>query len=352
MTFADRTILLYLFFLIVRIRGCVRRWRQPLLRGEEWFFNVHVLPGFYTGPGKKILDRYRLRMFIPFLVDIPFATAIFISGQYLWLSALILALSALIHINHLFSVALAERQAREFAVPEDEQPVPAVVFSVKPRRLRDYANPVIEWTMAIASVASIAWLLRYYFASPEHHNLRLVFWVPAFYLYAHLGLLFVKRIVVEWRTPAPQAQAAEYLDFREQTRRYYLKVCDWCRASVSAGLLFWPVVLNSSPAGINRLMTMWFSATLAVSIVGGVWMEVRRKQLVDVSLRTRPVRLPDFVGESGIAKWPVCYQPSMPMMVLKSARGYSLNMANTLSYLGTAYLAGMAGLILLLVVRR
>jgi hypothetical protein len=35
------------------------------------------------------------------------------------------------------------------------------------------------------------------------------------------------------------------------------------------------------------------------------------------------------------------------MLVLKGGRGYSLNLANTATYLGTAYLIGMAGLLML-----
>ena len=51
---------------------------------------------------------------------------------------------------------------------------------------------------------------------------------------------------------------------------------------------------------------------------------------------------------SDLAKWPVCYQPSAPMLILKGARGYSLNLANTLAHLGAAYLAGMVVLIFFL----
>ena len=45
-------IIFFIFCAGSRIRGCFRRWRQPLLRGPEWFFNVPVQPGFYTGPGE------------------------------------------------------------------------------------------------------------------------------------------------------------------------------------------------------------------------------------------------------------------------------------------------------------
>jgi len=352
MTPNEHLVILYLFFWAARMRGCVRRWRQPLLRGPEWFFNVHVQPGFYTGAGKKILDRYRMRMFIPFAIDIPCATAIFISGRLNWLMALILGLAAYIHIHHLNSVALAERQARPFAVPEDEQPVASMMFSLKPRRLRDYTNARVEWALALSTVVALAWLVRYYFMAPEHHTLRAVFGVPLFYLYVQIGILFVKRVIVAWRAPVPQIQAEEHLDAREQTRRYYLLLCDWNRAAITAGLLFWPFLLSSPPARINRLTSIWFAVWMMISIVSAVWVEIRRKRLISVALRARPVKLPDFTGESELARWPMCYQPSVPMLVLKGARGYSLNLANALIRLGAAYVAGMAGLIVLLAMRR
>jgi|HubBroStandDraft_1064217.scaffolds.fasta_scaffold01658_12 hypothetical protein len=341
-------VIFYIFFWVVRIKGCVRRARQPLLRGPEWFFNAHVQPDFYTGAGGKILHRYRMRMCIPFLVDIPVAFAIFLSGNLPLLSLLMLGLCALIHINHAFSVDLAERQARPFAVPEAEQPVSAMALSLKPRRLRDYSNRKVEWALALSSVFAFAWLVRYYLFAPGHHNLGLVFGVPVFYLYLHAGMLFAKRVVLAWRTPVPQAQAAEHLEAREETRKFYLRQCDWGRAAVSAGILFWPIEIGTSPAGLDRLIGIWFAAWMAIAVVSTVWVEIRRKQLVAVTLRALPVKLPDFLRQSEIARWPVCYQPSAPMLMLKGAHGYSLNLANRLSHLGAAYLAGLVVLFALL----
>ena len=54
----QRMVMLYVFFWIVRIRGCIRRGNQPRLRGPEWFFNVQVRPGFYDGPGERLLRDY------------------------------------------------------------------------------------------------------------------------------------------------------------------------------------------------------------------------------------------------------------------------------------------------------
>jgi hypothetical protein len=348
MQISQQLIIVYVLFWVIRINGCIRRGRQPLLRGPEWFFNVHVQPDFYTGAGSKLLHRYWMRMLIPFAVDIPAAIAIFISGRVLFLNVLILVLCAVIHINHVYSVDLAERQARPFAVPESEQPVAAIGSSLQPRRLRDYVNPKIEWAVALSTMFAVACVVRYYLAAPEHHDLRLVFGVPVFYLYLQVGMLFVKRVVLAWRTPVPQAQAAEHMQAREETRKYYLRMCDWNRLAAAAAMLFWPVVLSLSPAGSPLLFDIWFAVWLVITVILSVWVEIKRKQLVTIALRARPVKLPDFLHQSEIAKWPLCYQPSVPMLVLKGARGYSLNLANTLSHLGAAYLAGWVVLLVVL----
>src|ERR1700679_4191464 len=125
----------YVLFWIVHIRGCIRRGRQPLLRGQEWFFNVHVQPGFYNGAGKTLLHRYWMRMLIPLVLDVPITMAIFISKYLEYAPWLLIAQVIWIHINHVYSVDKAEREARPIAVPEAEQPVAEVALSLTPRRL-------------------------------------------------------------------------------------------------------------------------------------------------------------------------------------------------------------------------
>jgi hypothetical protein len=349
MTQNQYIVIFYILFWVIRINGCIRRGRQPLLRGPEWFFKVHVQPGFYGGPGKKILRHYWMRMLIPFAFDIPVATAIFISGHLQLLNLLILALVALIHINHAFSVGRAERQARPFAFPEDEQPVSAMVFSLKTRRLRDYSNRKLEIAMALSSAVALAWLVRYYFVAPDHHNLRMVFGVPVLFLYIQAGFLFAKLVVVAWRAPAPQVQAEAHLAAREARRKYYLKLCDFSRIAYTIMLLSWPISLSATTqANRERIGTIWLVTALVLSVVATVWQEIKRKKLLTVTLRARPVKLPDFLGQSGTAMWPLCYQPSAPMSVLKGARGYSLNLANTLTQLGAAYLAGLVVVLMVL----
>jgi len=305
MTSIERyAVIFYAFFWLVRIRGCIRRGRQPLLRGRDWFFSVHVPPGFYSGEGRTLLHRYWLRMLIPFAVDIPIAAAIFYSGRVLYLNYLILALTALIHLNHVISVDLAERQARRFAIDDDDQPATRVLSSLKPRRLRDYTNAKLEWAMAITTLFVLAFVIRAY----ALHSPDLVRWMTmiGFLLYVHAGLLYVKCVIVAWRAPVPQAQAAEHLEVREETRRRYLQLCDLNRISVTAAMLLMPLSLAVLPAAQPRLLNVWLATWLVLTIAGTVWGEIRRTRLAALTSRVRPAKLPDLL-QSDAARWPLCY---------------------------------------------
>lgn len=338
---------LFLLSCASRVRGCVRRWNQPVVRGPEWFFNVGVQPGFYTGPGRKILRDYRLRMFIPIAAETLLAAAIFFSGKISWLYWLIIAAALAVHVNHLLSVQLAERQARKFAVPEAEQPVSSVVLSLTPRRLRDYTNRRTEQFIILATAGVIAWLVRYYFQSPAEHNLRLVFAAPALLLYSQIGLLFVKYGIVAWRTPIPQVQAEEHLQAREETRKLHLKVCDWIRLIFTAQLIVWPVLLVVPLAMKPRLAALSWVVFLLAAIMLAVFQEMGRHSVLKAMVRARPVKMPDFLHTEN-SSWPVCFQPDTPTLLVQAAHGYSLNLANKLTQMGAAYVAGLITLVVLL----
>ncbi|HET7871906.1 MAG TPA: hypothetical protein VFL42_05300 [Terriglobales bacterium] len=330
-----------------RIRGCFRRWQQPVVRGPEWFFNVPVQAGFYTGPGKKVLQAYRMRMFAPIAVEILLTAAIFLSGHFIYFYWLVIAASIAVHVNHLFSVDLAERQAKRFAVTEAEQPVSTVMLSLTPRRLRDYSSRTVERFIIFGGIGTIAWLLRYYLHSPAEHSIREVFGVPALLIYYQLGFLLVKYGVVAWRTPIPRDQAEEHLQAREAARKMHLRVLDWLRVFSTATLVFYPFILSAPQDKRARLGTLLWVATLFVTVVLTIWQEVRRKAVLKTSLRARPMRMPDFLHTENSSRL-VCYQPGTPMLLIRGARGYSLNLANKLTQLGMAYVAGLIALFVLL----
>jgi hypothetical protein len=340
-------LLIFIFCAGSRIRGCFRRWRQPLLRGPEWFFNVPVQQDFYTGPGQKLLRDYRLRMLLPVALEAVLALGIFISGHLAYFVWLILGISAVIHLNHLFNVDGAERKARSFAEPESERPACAMVLSLTPRRLRDYSNPVVEGFIIVVSLTAFAWLLRYYLHSTGALSLRIVVGVPVLLLYQQLGFLFLKYGIVAWRTPIPQAQAEEHLRAREEARRLHLKVCDWCRILITLELPLFATVLTIAPALRMKVITGYWVMLFMGALALGVWHEKGRLAVVKANLRARPIKLPDFAHAESSGRL-LCYQPATPMLLIKGAHGYALNLANRLTQLGAAYLAGLIALFAIL----
>lgn len=341
-------VIYYLLFWVSRIRGVVRRVKQPRLRGDGWFFDVPVEAGFYEGPGRLILRGYWLRMAIPCILDIP-AICLMVTAHPLWLMSVILALVPAIHVNHLYNVSIAEQQAWPFAKVEQAQSAvtSTLGLSLTPRKIRDYTNWALEWVMGVATVAAALVLVHLYRTKPEEHSLRLVFWVPALLLYLQFGILLVKQIIVAWRTPLPTVQTAEHREAKEATRRYYLLMCDWNRIVSTCGIVFWPILLSAPKIQFETLMKTWLGVWLVLTIAGAVWVEIRRKRLSDMRVNVHPVRLPNLMGQAGVTQWPICFKPQVPMLVLKGDHGYSLNLANSVTYWGTAYLIGMACLLML-----
>lgn len=333
-------ILLIIFCVAVRVRGCFRRWRQPLLRGSEWFFNVPVPKDFYTGPGRNLLRHYRLRMLLPVALEAVLALGIFISGHLTYLAWLILGISAAIHVNHLFNVDRAEQNARSFAEPEAERPVCAMVLSLTPRRLSDYSNRWIEGFIVLVSLAAFAWLLRYCVHSTGALNLRMVVGVPVLLLYQQLGFLFVKYGVVAWRTPIPRPQAEEHLRAREEARKLHLKVCDWCRILITLEIALFATVLAIAPELRMKVISGYWVTLLVGAVALGIWHEKGRLDVIKANLRVRPMKMPVFPQVEGSGRL-LCYQPATPMLLIKGTRGYALNLANRLTQFGAAYLAGL-----------
>ena len=238
----------YGLFWLVRLNGCVRRGRQPLLRGREWLFAVPVRPGFYAHEGRSIVRRFRMRMCIPFVID-PLTIYLLASDHLLICTLLVIAQCGVIHLNHLLSVDRAEREARAFAIAE--QPVTRVAVSLCPRRLRDHTNWMVEWGLVAACAGAFVWLTRCYITPPHLVSLRSVFGVPVLMVYMQFGMLLIKHVVVASPDPLPEARGAECRNVRQETLKYYLLVCDWCRMTMVAMIVFWPVRLSTPPSQVS-----------------------------------------------------------------------------------------------------
>lgn len=345
MTIAEFSVALYVLFWIVRINGFLRRSREPLMRGAQWFFDVPVPADFYAGAGRAILRRYRLRLLVPFAIDVPVAAAIFAWGNVAMLNALIVALSVLIHAGHAICVDLAEREARRFEAPGGAGLSAGLGISLATRRVRDYSHPAIEALVALLAVVTSAWLAARYLGTTPRPDPRHLFGTPVLLLYLQLGMLYAKWLAVEWRMPLPREGAARYRAVRELSRRHVLALVDWGRIVVAVSFLYWPMVVSAAPEEHAAVLNLWLVLWIAAGIGGTAWVEIRRKRLKALLARTRPVRLPDLLRQPQLARWPVCCAPGVPLLVLRGERGYSLNIAHRLALLGGAYVAGFAALL-------
>lgn len=341
-------LMMYGIFWLARINPFLRRWKLPLLRGPEWFLSVNVQPGFYDGPGREILRRYRMRILLPFGIDVVATALILGFGKVTYLFWVIFFLAGFIHVNQLFSVALAERRARAYAVQGAEQPAAAMVLSLTPRRLADYTYRWLEIVLALLTLGTLAWLAWFYRVAPERHTLREVFAIPLMLLYCHLGALFVKWGLVAWRTPLPLDATEEHLELRERARRFHLVACDLLRASFTIQLLLWPLSFAFSRAAANRFITSYVLVTIGISFIMTVWHERRRKEMLELVKRVKPIFMKDSLDEGANSSYLLCYRPDAPLTLIKGVRGYALNLANSRTQVGVAYLAGFVTLIVLL----
>ncbi len=140
----------------------------------------------------------------------------------------------------------------------------------------------------------------------------------------------------------------EHLEWCERTRDFCLRLFDWVRALFTVPILVWPAVLSVSADSAHVLLQTWFWSAMLVSVALTLWVELRRKELIALSLKVSPFNAPDRLRQAASAPWPICFQPSAPMMVLKGARGNSLNVGHAYVFVGAAYLTDMSALLVLL----
>ncbi len=336
---------MFSFFVVIQASTVSRRWKLPFLRGPEWFFDVHVGPDFYSGAGRPILRRHRLRLLLPYAVELVALAAILLFGQPVHLLYLMFGVMVLIVGNHVLAMQAARRQARPFEIPGGRREVSSVALSLTTRRLGDYTNRRLEAALAVATLGALAWLAHLRAAAPGETGLDELFGVPILLLYLQAGLLLAKRGLVAWRTPIPLDQAETYMDGREHARRFFLDVCDSIRILLAGALVLWAIRQSAGhPWETNGARAIMLFAWLVSASLWAVWLTRRRNLFLAVAGRTPPVKMPDLAeGDAHSARW-VCFLSSHPVLFVKGTRGYALNLASRRTQAGVLYLAGLAAL--------
>lgn len=338
--------LLYLLTVAMRYPRLQERWTAPLLRGSEWFFSIAAPPGFLEGPGRGILRGYRMRLFIPWLIELPLLAASLISGHAEYLMWVVLGITLLTRLNFYAARQAAENRARRFEAPEAGAPASTVMLSLQPRTAGNYTNRWVEAIVAVSFAGAFAGLGYLYATSPDQHLTMWLLGWTIFQCYLQFGVLLIKRAIISAPTVAPASNAEEYLAWRESLRRFSTWMCDTMRMIMVPGVLIGIVFAIYKP----RLGAGAMNAIL-LGLFGGVvivcWYEWRRRSAhLEVARRTKPAKLPALPG---VPSQLICFQPGYPMLLLRNANGYALNLASVPAKLAGVYIAGFAGLCIWLV---
>src|SRR5579883_2039146 len=304
--------------MVGRLPRILERWKAPLLRGPDWFFNVQVPPGFYERDGADLLRRYRLRLFRPWLLELPILALLGWQGRWIGVLIVMAVVGWITRANYYAARQSAELEAKPYACDAEEAVPTRVVLSLQPRNLRAYTQPWIEALIALmlgAAGARYVWLMVHDAGAPL---VRGTLAVLAVVLYLQFGLLLLKAGFVRARSAAPAVNAEQYLEWRECLRRLSTNLCDATRLMLAPMplLISWQI-----GAGSSRLLST--AVILLVSALA-VWFEwSQRQKYLQVARETRPAPLlvlPDLPDAAGI----LCFRPAVPMLLLNGPGGYTV----------------------------
>jgi hypothetical protein len=327
----------YIAVIALRFPRIKERWAAPLLRGPEWFFDVSVPPDFLQKSGRVLLRYYRWRLFIPWGIEFPLVAALALTGQFNLrnVAILILIITLFTRFNYYAARIAAEKRARAFEQSVESSHTSGVMLSLQPRTLRNYTNWWVEAGIVLALSAATGSLAV---GAPDR-ALRFV----VINLYLQAGLLLIKYGIIRSSGAAPVDNVEQYLTWRESLRRLSTGACDTTRLMFAVQ----PIIALGFLAGGTARWVAWIAFAVAAIVIVTYQWRCRRKHLA-VARRTKPARLPllpDFEQiRSVLGFW-----PSLPLLLLKTANGYALNLASAPVRLAGLYFAGFAGLWLWLV---
>jgi hypothetical protein len=330
---------LYLLTVALRIPRIKERWVAPLLRGPEWFFEVAVPPDFLEGPGAAILRSYRWRLFIPWGIEGLTLAALCLTGRYSEINILIMvaAITLFTRFNYYAARIVIENRTRLFEHPEANQPASNIVLSLQPRTLSAYTDWWVEAGIILALSAAAIWTV---FLPPTRDPAieRRLLSMMVIDVYAQGGLLLIKCGIIRSGGAAPVDNVEQYLAWRESLRRFTTGFCDLARLLVSLKPL---LVVSVIIGGSTLLAAEIGSLIIFIAAVGLAWR--RRLAYLKVASRTRPAKFP-LLPAAQKARGPVGFWPSLPVLLLRTANGYALNLASTQVGIAGLYSAGFAGL--------
>ncbi len=339
MTELQATILLYIVVVLARIPRINERWIAPLMRGPEWFFDIAIAPDFLAGPGAALLRNYRWRLLLPWAIEGVMLAALWLAGKATIANIAVVVTATMLftRFNYYAARISTENRARSFELPEASGPVTDVVLSLEPRRLRTYTNWWVEAGIAL-SFGVAAYLV--YFSNTVSdpsllHQLTCILIVD---VYVQTGLLLVKRGLIRSGGAAPAENMEQYLAWRESLRRLSTSLCDVMRLMLALNPL---IALSLTRGGSARVVAaiVWGASILIA--LGYEWRS--RREHLAVARQTKPAKFP-LLPAARKTRGPVCFWPSLPVLLLRTSNGYALNLASAQVRVAGLYFAGFAAL--------
>jgi hypothetical protein len=334
--------------LAVRLSALRRFWRLPWKNGDEIFLAARVPAGFHRGAGAGVLRRYHLALLAPFAFDVPLGVVLLVSGRPL--AAMYEQFIALLLTSIVNNAVVAHFSYRAGALAGGCAARPTSVhLSMEPRRLRDHTWWWVETVIALC-LASSAVVVARGSSSPAAALDRSIAPPVAWLLYLQLGLLLLKRVFVGWRMPLPARRTEDFKRWRTAWLAYHLRVFDGVRIFIAVMLL--------AALAVAKDHVRWGSTeAIAGAVLLGigfvafiVFAQRERLRLAAVEREVRPLELANEFPARPIAEGRflagglLCFLRDQPSVVVRSAQGIALNLAQPTTYVWAGYFAGLVAL--------
>jgi hypothetical protein len=176
------------------------------------------------------------------------------------------------------------------------------------------------------------------FPLPDHWCHKKFIGVLIVNIYIQAGLLLVKLGIVRSGSVAPADNVDQYLAWRDSLRRFAIGMCDLSRVMFALYPLLLLGVITGGSAGLAAAIA---AGVLFIAVLLYEWRS--RLKHLEVARQTRPARFP-LLPAARNARGLLGFWPSLPVLLLRTANGYALNLAAAPVRIGGVYFAGFAGL--------
>jgi len=363
---------------VTRVWAVWMRFGLATLRGEDTFFGFKVTPDFYTsGPGRALTRSYRLGLIGPSVCEAILIGPVIYWGRVGWILATVMATSFALMLIGRWNVRRIVRAGKQYAIVTSE-PAAKVSMQLETRSPKRYRNVLMEsliWIFNAAALLLIAdsvrvgagvvsvslktvieFLLRISGLAKAESSTpgAWLFW-PLMLAYIQFGAMLMKYAILAWPMRMSAEANEEIRAYREDSRRYLVRVCDWTRLVFAMTLVFL-IVQARFPQLAQGTSWRTFADTFYLGMVALIlgWYHVNARRLMAraKSLKTTVQGFacsatakpdPSRFRLGGLAY----FDPDSPSVLIPSRAGWALNFADRRAYVSLAYLGGLVILALI-----